>query len=96
MIHVLCSPWEAEALKDILFVETTTLGIRQIEVTRHALPRSIETVEAPYGTVRFKGAPEYEDCRHLSERHDVPLRHIYRAAERSWHGDESVGALENS
>lgn len=106
MIHVLCSPGEAEALKDVLLAETTTLGIRQIEVTRHALPRFIETVETPYGTVRVKvarwgagwtkGAPEYEDCRRLAERHDVPLRHIYRAAERCWHGDESVGALENS
>jgi hypothetical protein len=100
MIRVLCAPGEVEAMKDVLFAETTTLGVRQMEVTRHALPRSVEAVETPYGTVqikvarwgagRIKGAPEYEDCRRLAERHDVPLREIYRAAERCWQRDEMV------
>jgi len=98
MVHVLCSMEHVEAAKAILFAETTTLGVRQTEVTRHALSRSVETVETPYGAVRVKvarwgqgetkSAPEYEDCRLLAEKHDVPLREIYRAVERSQQGDE--------
>jgi pyridinium-3,5-bisthiocarboxylic acid mononucleotide nickel chelatase len=101
MVHVLCSMEHVETAKAILFAETTTLGVRQTEVTRHALARSVETVETPYGAVRVKvacwgqgetkSAPEYEDCRLLAEKHDVPLREIYRAVERSQQGDEVSG-----
>ncbi len=93
MVHVLCSMKNVELMRAILFAETSTLGIRQTEVTRHALSRSVETVETPYGSVRVKvarwgrgktkSAPEYEDCRRLAEKHDVPLREVYRAVERA-------------
>ena len=91
MIGVLCRPSEADALADVLFTETTTLGIRQVAVMRRSLPRSIETVETPYGPVRVKVArlregvvkasPEHDDCRRLAEELGVPLREVYRAAE---------------
>jgi uncharacterized protein (TIGR00299 family) protein len=93
MVHVLCLPEDVGAIKAVLFAETTTLGIRQTEVTRHALSRSVETVETPYGSVRVKiaswgegqskSSPEYEDCRRLAEEHDVPLREVYRAVEQA-------------
>jgi hypothetical protein len=76
-----------------LFAETSTLGIRESTVIRHCLARSTETVETPYGAVQVKVArwgaervrikPEYEDCRRLAVQHDVPLRDVYRAAERA-------------
>lgn len=91
MIGVLCRPSEADALADIMFTETTTLGIRQVAVMRRSLPRSFETVETPYGPVKVKVArlgegvakasPEYDDCRRLAEELGVPLREVYRAAE---------------
>jgi uncharacterized protein (TIGR00299 family) protein len=91
MMSVLCRPDDANRLTQILFAESTTLGVRQHHVTRHCLPRSIEEVETPYGVVRVKVTrwdkertrikPEYEDCRHLAEQHGVPLREVYRAAE---------------
>ncbi|MGC8879245.1 MAG: nickel pincer cofactor biosynthesis protein LarC [Anaerolineae bacterium] len=90
-ISVLCRPDEANQLTQILFAESTTLGVRQNYVTRYCLPRSVEEVETPYGTVRVKVTlwtegktrvkPEYEDCRRLAEQHNVPLREVYRAAE---------------
>jgi uncharacterized protein (TIGR00299 family) protein len=93
VVHVLCSRDHVEAVRAVLLTETTTLGVRQAEVTRYALPRSVETVETPYGSVRVKvarwgqgetkSAPEYEDCRRLAERHDVPLREVYRAVEQA-------------
>jgi hypothetical protein len=92
-IHVLCSPEQVAGMKGILFAETTTLGVRQTEVMRHALARHVEEVETAYGKVRVKvarwgqgqtkSAPEYEDCRRLAEERGVPLREVYQAVERS-------------
>jgi len=90
LLRVLCRPGDADALVNVLFAETSTLGVRQQTVMRHALPRSSHNVETPYGVVRVKVArwahghkvaPEYDDCRRLAELHGVPLRQIYRAAE---------------
>jgi uncharacterized protein (TIGR00299 family) protein len=96
LLRVLCQPADVEALMNILFTETSTLGVRQQTVTRHCLPRSIQTVETPYGPVRVKvarwdeggtkAAPEYEDCRQLAEESGVSLREVYRAAEQAAEG----------
>jgi uncharacterized protein (TIGR00299 family) protein len=93
LLRLLCSPEDADRLMSILFAETSTLGVRQHMVTRHCLARSGHTVETAYGTVRvklahwgegrLKAAPEYEDCRRLAETYGVPLREVYRAAERA-------------
>jgi len=90
LLRVLCSPDDVQAMTAILFTETTTLGVREQTVARHALPRVIEHVDTPYGPVHVKvaelpdgttkRAPEYEDCRRLAEQHGVPLREVYRAA----------------
>jgi hypothetical protein len=79
------------ALLDILFSETTTLGVRRAVVERYALEREIVRVDTPYGAVEVKVsrrpggtsacAPEYEDCRRLAAEHGVPLCRVYRAAE---------------
>ena len=91
LFRVLCQPAQTKAMTDILFQETSTLGIRQHTVERHALPRTVHTVETAYGEVHIKvaqvghggvkSAPEYGDCRRLAEHHGVPLREVYQAAQ---------------
>ncbi len=93
LLRVLTRPEHAPALTEILLVETSTLGVRQMVVTRQALPRSVRSVETPWGPIRVKialladggakAAPEYEDCRHVAESQGIPLREVYRAAERA-------------
>jgi hypothetical protein len=95
LLRVLCRPGDAELLSGILFAETSTLGVRRQSIARDSLPRASHTVETPYGPVRvkvarwgegqvqFKTAPEYDDCRRLAEAVGVPLREVYRAAERA-------------
>jgi uncharacterized protein (TIGR00299 family) protein len=93
LLRLLCRPEAVDELMSILFAETSTLGVRQHMVTRHCLARSSHTVKTAYGPVRvklahwgegqLKAAPEYEDCRRLAEAHGVPLREVYRAAERA-------------
>jgi len=87
-IQVLCEPVEVDAMRSILFQETTTLGIKQIMVDRYALPRTIQEVETPYGKIRVKIAkispdikkisPEFEDCRKAAQKHGIPITQIYQ------------------
>lgn len=93
LLSVLSRPRETDALSQILFAETTTLGVRQYQVQRSALAREMIRVETPFGQVAVKVArlngrkvratPEYEECRQLAEKQHVPLLEIYHAAESS-------------
>ena len=47
-------PTRRHALTDLLFRESTTIGVRYEEMSRTCLDRSVETVTTPYGDVRFK------------------------------------------
>lgn len=89
VLAALCRPADAARLRGLLFAETSTLGIRTVEVQRHCLPREIKTVQTPYGAIRIKvarweggekAAPEYEDCRRAAMAQKVPLVQVYQAA----------------
>jgi uncharacterized protein (TIGR00299 family) protein len=91
LLSVLCHPHQAQDLSTIIFVETTTLGIRQKTMERRCLDRETAWVETPFGQVRIKVAklgqeivnlsPEYEDCRHLALEAGKPVKEVYAAAE---------------
>ncbi len=87
-LSALCQADKADALLKIILSETTTLGVRRQTIERVSLPRTIETVETPYGSIRVKVArwgdieravPEYEDCRRAAEEHHVPLIEVIAA-----------------
>ena len=76
-----------EALLHVLFTESTTLGVRLLEMERVAVNRWLETIETPYGPLQVKVAeingrrrvlPEYEACRALAAQHNLPLLEVYR------------------
>jgi len=91
-ICVLCSADRTDRLRDILFRETGTLGVRATAVTKTALDRSVTKVETRYGAVGVKVghlegsvvslAPEYDDCARLAREAGVPLRAVYDEAMR--------------
>ena len=93
-IQVLCEPVDVDAMRLILFRETTTLGIKQYFIERYALPRTIREIETPYGKVRVKIAelspelkkisPEYEDCRKLAIEKGIPITSVYQETIRSY------------
>ncbi len=94
VLNVLSRPADAGRLREVLFRETTTLGVRSQQVARHCLARASERVETPFGPIRVKvgrwgdgdekAAPEYEDCRAAAQAHGVPLREVYQAALAAW------------
>ena len=54
LVTVLCEPAGREALEDLLFAETTTLGVRRQEWERTVLEREVVPVDTPYGPVGVK------------------------------------------
>lgn len=94
LLTVLAKPGNEAELRDILFRETTTLGVRSRREDRRVLPRHHETVRTAWGDVRIKvagrsgtdsnAAPEYEDCRRISVEHNVALRVVMQEALRQY------------
>ena len=90
LLTVLARPVDASRLAQLIFRETSTLGLRVREESRIALPRSHQAVVTPWGEVRIKVAtldgevihyaPEYEDCRRLAEQHAAPLKRVMQEA----------------
>ena len=90
LLTVLCAPTDAAKLAQIIFAETTTLGVRQRHEQRRILARRWEPVSTPWGEVRIKVAsmngavtnyaPEYEDCRKLAAEHHIPLKQVMQEA----------------
>ena len=90
LVTVLCRPAEREKFSDLLFRETTTLGVRQSTVKRRTLQRESISMETSLGSIRVKVArlnahvlnfaPEYEDCRKLAAEYDVPLKQVLAEA----------------
>ena len=90
LLSILCRAEERPSLSELLFSETTTLGIRSYEVERRALQRKIVAVETQYGRIDVKVAqlnghilkamPEYEQCRQAARDANVPLRVVEEAA----------------
>lgn len=90
LLWVLCDRADRDKLTTLIFVETSTLGVRSYPVSRIALRREQKGVMTPYGQVRVKVAygpgtqvnvaPEYEDCKRLARAQRIPLKLVYEAA----------------
>jgi uncharacterized protein (TIGR00299 family) protein len=96
LLTVLCKPEDAGKLTQLIFTETTTLGIRRRDEMRQTLARRWEKVQTQWGEVRVKiasmngtitnYAPEYEDCRRIAAEHRVPLKQVMQEAARAYLG----------
>jgi hypothetical protein len=94
LLTVLCKSEDAGKLTQLIFAETTTLGVRQRQEVRQTLARRWENVRTQWGEVRIKiasmngtvtnYAPEYEDCRRIAAEHHVPLKTVMQEATRAY------------
>ena len=96
LLTALCKPEDANKLTQLIFSETTTLGVRRRDEVRLSLARRWENVRTQWGDVRIKiasingtvtnYAPEYEDCRRIATEHRVPLKTVMQEATRAYTG----------
>ncbi len=90
VLQVLCLEGLKDRLCRLIFKESTTIGVRTYPVDRRVLERETKRVRTRYGTVRVKVSrldgemvnisPEYEDCKKLAIKKNVPLKEILRVA----------------
>ena len=71
LLRVICDAKDREQMVRLLFLHTTTLGIREQELNRYTLQRKIETVETPYGPIRRKLSEGYGVTRSKWEYDDL-------------------------
>ena len=86
LLRVVAQPQDREAMSQIIFAETSTLGMRVHTAERRVQVRTFIEVETPHGRVKIKvagdgsHAPEYEDCRKLALAAGAPLKQILAEA----------------
>ena len=86
VLNVICKEEDMETLQNIIFEETTTIGIRYSIMERTILPRETRTLPTPWGEVQVKVCtlngkeqlyPEYESVAQLSREKEIPFTEIY-------------------
>ncbi|HYL37912.1 MAG TPA: nickel pincer cofactor biosynthesis protein LarC [Bryobacteraceae bacterium] len=86
LLRAIARPQDREALAQMIFAETTTLGLRIYQAERRVKARHVTEVETGHGKVRIKVAedgsfaPEYEDCRRIARESNLPLKEILATA----------------
>lgn len=90
LLTVLCKPADTEQLTNLIFRETTTIGVRTHLAERRTLDRESVTVETSWGKVRVKlsrlngnvlsASPEYDDCQRIAAEQGVPLKQVLAEA----------------
>ena len=96
LLSVLIPQEMRTSIEELLFTETTTLGVRSTPIERSSLPREIHSVETEYGSIEVKTAtyngkvvnamPEYEQVKLAAVEHDVPFRQVHAAAVAAFKG----------
>jgi len=94
LVTVIVQPDKQGAMLDVLFAETTTIGVRFRESERECLARETVIVSTPYGDVRVKvarrdgvemnAAPEFDDCAARAREHGVAVRVVQAAVRRAY------------
>ncbi len=91
-LSVLCKDELADKMKEVVFTNSTSIGIREYKVKKSMLRREESTIETIYGEVRVKQSffngkkvrskPEYDDCKRLAEKHQTTISEIEKAVNK--------------
>ena len=87
VLNVICETGLADAVKEIIFKESTTLGIRTFTFKKDTLTREFRKLNTIYGDVTIKHSfyngkevsvkPEYDECKRIASEKGIPLKEIY-------------------
>ena len=98
LLTVICEPEKIQKYEEIIFKETTTLGIRRFTQQRNILHREFKEIETIYGKLKIKIGyqiidkqkkivnvqPEYNDCVILAQQHNQSWNEIHQTALETW------------
>jgi uncharacterized protein (TIGR00299 family) protein len=94
LLTVIVPPERRPQIADVIFRETTTIGLRHHDVDRECLEREIVSVETPFGPARVKisrrdghvmnATPEFEDCARLAAANNVPVKEVQALVIRAY------------
>lgn len=100
-LSILSEPCDVDKLTDIVFSETSTIGIRKYNVERETLNRNVVPVKTTFGEVKIKVsyhdgklvnyAPEYEDIKKAAFESGVPAKQVYFEAVKEFLNSMDVG-----
>ena len=87
LLNIICEIELADTVKNIIFTESTSLGIRIFRFRKYTLVRKLETIQTIYGNVTVKRSyfdtkevsckPEYEDCKRIAAEKEIPVKEVY-------------------
>ena len=90
LLSVITSIEYFDSVVRVLLEETSTFGVRYYDIDRVILPRKQTTIMTPFGKVRVKIggldkstrtiSPEYEDCRKIALKKEIPVKRVYDEA----------------
>ncbi|MCM8804762.1 MAG: nickel pincer cofactor biosynthesis protein LarC [Candidatus Omnitrophica bacterium] len=86
-LEIILPDFKLKEISDILFKESTTIGLRFRKERRILLERDIKEIDTSLGKIKVKIShingkkinisPEYEDCKKISEEKGIPLKRVY-------------------
>jgi len=87
LLNVICEKESAEIVRNIIFTESTSLGIRTFPFRKDTLVRNFDTIKSVYGELTIKRSfyngkevsskPEYEDCKRIASEKGIPVKEVY-------------------
>ncbi len=87
ILNIICETELADTVKNVIFSESTSLGIRIFTFRKDTLIRKFETIKTIYGDVNIKRSfykgeevsckPEYDDCKRIALENDIPIKEVY-------------------
>lgn len=87
LLNVICEKELADKVKNIIFTESTSLGIRTFPFKKDTLVRKFETIKSIYGDLTIKRSyyngkvvsskPEYEECKKIASEKQIPVKEVY-------------------
>jgi uncharacterized protein (TIGR00299 family) protein len=90
LLSTLVNETKLDDILKVIFTQTTTLGVRILEIRRKKLKREQKEIDTPFGKVKFKIAiienserlvPEFEECKRIAEEKNIPLIQVYKILE---------------